>query len=190
MSSKGINSSSSLSTDSFALLVESTPLAADPSPSQQQLIGGKEVQNRVQSEPASGGGRCAQMWNLQRPVLGHCPLQKRRDLRVLDRSWTIQEVRDHRYKDDAWIAVAGKVYDITEHIVDHPGWDSGCGISTILSILAHAGTECTAEFNEIHRPYPVAFKQLRAYYIGDLAPSTPAVAADGRREVEEVGTMP
>ncbi len=43
------------------------------------------------------------------------------------------------------------MYDITEHIVDHPGWDTGCGISTVLSILAHVGTECSIEFHDIHR---------------------------------------
>ena len=42
-------------------------------------------------------------------------------------------------------------------------------MSTILSILAHTGSECTQEFIDIHRSYPVAFKQLRAFYIGELA---------------------
>jgi nitrate reductase (NAD(P)H) len=78
-------------------------------------------------------------------------------------------VAQHRYADDAWIAVDGKVYDITEHIVDHPGWDTGCQVTTVLSILAHLGMDCSSEFHDIHRVYPVAYRQLNAFYIGDLA---------------------
>ncbi|GIL75354.1 hypothetical protein Vretimale_8030 [Volvox reticuliferus] len=94
----------------------------------------------------------------------------RRQLRKLGKSWGLSEVRQHARKDDAWIAVDGKVYDITEHLLNHPGWEDSSAISTVLSILAHAGTDCSQEFREIHRPYPVAWRQLQAYYIGDLAP--------------------
>lgn len=61
-----------------------------------------------------------------------------------------------------------QVYDITEHLVNHPGWESA-GITTVLSIIAHLGTDCSAEFEEIHRPWPVAWRQLAAYDIGPLA---------------------
>ncbi len=108
--------------------------------------------------------------------------------------------------DDAWIAVDGKVYDITEHLVNHDGWGNAgalgvlrvlvrgrtswarcgsthcstrrafgvpprarAGVTTPLSILAHAGTECSAEFHAIHRTIPVAYKQLAAFFIGPLA---------------------
>ncbi|EFJ49040.1 hypothetical protein VOLCADRAFT_74407 [Volvox carteri f. nagariensis] len=94
----------------------------------------------------------------------------RRQLRKMGKCWNLSEVRQHARKDDAWIAVDGKVYDITEHLLNHPGWEDSSAISTVLSILAHAGTDCSQEFREIHRPYPVAWRQLQAYYIGDLAP--------------------
>jgi cytochrome b involved in lipid metabolism len=110
-----------------------------------------------------------QAWRLVRPQLAACPKLTRRQARQINRSWTLADVAAHRYADDAWIAVAGRVYDITEHVACHPGWDSGCGISTVLSILAAAGTDCTAEFDAIHAPYPEARRQLAAFYIGDLA---------------------
>jgi cytochrome b involved in lipid metabolism len=91
----------------------------------------------------------------------------RRQLRQLDRAWCMEDVKKHRFADDAWIAVNGKVYDITEHIITHPGWHSA-GISTVLSILSHSGMDCTPEFTEIHRPYPIAWRQLQAFYIGEL----------------------
>lgn len=92
-----------------------------------------------------------------------------RELRRLGRAWPLEEVCLHKARDDCWIAVDEKVYDITEHVRNHPGWTDAHSITTVLSILAHAGTDCSEEFREIHRPYPVAWKQLKAYYIGDLA---------------------
>lgn len=92
------------------------------------------------------------------------PLQ----LRKLGRAWSLSDVAQHKYCDDGWIAVDGRVYDITEHIATHPGWDSGCRVTEVLSIIAHLGCDCSAEFHDIHRAYPVAYKQLAAYYIGDL----------------------
>ena len=63
---------------------------------------------------------------------------------------------------------ASQVYDITEHIALHPGWD-GAGVTTVLSILAHAGTDCSEEFEAIHRPWPAAWRQLAVFDIGPLA---------------------
>lgn len=109
-----------------------------------------------------------QAWNLRRPDVHTQQLKlTRRQLRRLERSWSLEEVACHNTATDGWIAVNGRVYDITEHIVHHPGWE-GAGISTVLSILAHLGTDCSKEFEEIHRPWPVAWRQLAAYDIGAL----------------------
>lgn len=80
----------------------------------------------------------------------------------------MEEVSKHRAREDCWIAVDGKVYDITGHLRNHPGWEDNAAITTVLSILAHAGSDCSEEFREIHRPYPIAWRQLQAYYIGEL----------------------
>jgi nitrate reductase (NAD(P)H) len=120
------------------------------------------------SSSSSSSSGTHQAWQLKRPVLQHDPKLTRRQLRQLNRTWSLADVAQHRYCDDGWIAVDGKVYDITEHLVNHPGWDSGCQVTTVLSILAHLGTDCSVEFREIHRPYPVAWKQLQAYYVGEL----------------------
>lgn len=60
----------------------------------------------------------------------------RRQLRALGKAWTLAEVKNHRSRYDCWIVVNNKVYDITEHVANHPGWHTA-GISTPLSILAH-----------------------------------------------------
>lgn len=111
-----------------------------------------------------------QAWQLKRPNLQHDPKLTRRQLRQLGRTWSLSDVAQHKYCDDGWIAVDGKVYDITEHIATHPGWDSGCRVTEVLSIIAHLGCDCSQEFHEIHRSYPVSYKQLAAYFIGDLQP--------------------
>jgi predicted heme/steroid binding protein len=118
--------------------------------------------------PRVAAAGAAALWDLKRPQLAHCPKLTRRQLRAAGRAYTLSELAQHRYVDDCWIAVDGSVYDITEHVAHHPSWEHG-GISTVLSILAHAGSECSAEFHDIHRPYPAAHRQLRAFYIGELA---------------------
>ena len=59
-----------------------------------------------------------------------------------------------------------QVYDISEFITNHVGWECACGISTVLAILRCLGTECSDEFRRIHTR--VAYAQLAAFYIGDL----------------------
>lgn len=109
------------------------------------------------------------MKKLKRPQLQHDPKLTRRQLRLLNKSWCMAEVKRHKYCDDGWIVVDGKVFDITEHVATHPGWETGCQVSTVLSIIAHLGTDCTQEFRDIHRSYPQAWKQLNMFYVGDLA---------------------
>ena len=108
-----------------------------------------------------------------KPVLDYSPAERVRELRAMQRSYLLSEVKQHKsWEQGYWISVDGKVYDITGHVIEHPGWESGTQVSTVLSILAHSGSDCTEEFNEIHRPYPIAFRQLKAYYIGDLLPDS------------------
>lgn len=80
----------------------------------------------------------------------------------------MQEVARHTCADDLWIVVGGNVYDVSQHLVEHPGWQTPGGISTPLSILAHGGTDCTREFHAIHRSYPRALKELPMYFIGEI----------------------
>ncbi len=54
---------------------------------------------------SSGSG----LWEARRPVLDHCPKVSRRRLRQMGVRWPMDEVAKHRYPDDAWIAVDGKV---------------------------------------------------------------------------------
>jgi cytochrome b involved in lipid metabolism len=77
---------------------------------------------------------------------------------------TRAELARHAAPDDAWIAVGGRVYDITRHVEEKSR--SGGATSTLLAILRTAGTDCTAEFGEIHSARAVA--QLQPYMVGVL----------------------
>jgi len=83
--------------------------------------------------------------------------------------FTLAQVAEHDKKDDAWIVVRGRVYDITEFIKYHPGWDVGGSVSTVLAIMQGLGTDASEDFGDIHTPS--AWQQLPDYYIGDLVAS-------------------
>lgn len=52
---------------------------------------------------------------------------------------TPSELKKHRKKDDAWLALYGKVFNVTEYMDYHPG-----GTKTLL---AGAGKDCTELFS-------------------------------------------
>jgi len=78
---------------------------------------------------------------------------------------TREEVARHNTKDDCWIIISGKVYDITEWAPHHPG---GAGIARM-----YAGKEATAEFGDFHSTEAVA--HMVHFRIGDLV-ETPAAS--------------
>ena len=74
------------------------------------------------------------------------------------KTYTLAEVAKHNKKTDAWIAIDGKVADITEWIPKHPGG---------AVIMKGVGKDATALFTSIgHDEY--ARKMLKKYQIGIL----------------------
>lgn len=72
---------------------------------------------------------------------------------------TMKELAKHDKKDDCWICVDGKAYDVTAYIDRHPGgW---------LPIVNMAGKDCTDAFANYH-PANVYKNLLPSYYIGDI----------------------
>ena len=81
--------------------------------------------------------------------------------------YTLSQVTEHRHKDDCWIVVNDKVYDMTPHVRNHEAWIGSSGkISTLLAILSAMGTDCTDDFNETHDAN--GFRELNAFQIGVL----------------------
>lgn len=79
------------------------------------------------------------------------------------KTFTMTEVEKHNNKNDCWLVIDEKVYNVTNYIGSHPGG----------KVMANfCGQEATAAFNtkgkkgEAHKP--VAYEVLKSLYIGNL----------------------
>lgn len=73
---------------------------------------------------------------------------------------TLSEVKKHASENDCWMAVDGKVYDVTKFITDHPGGNV---------ITQGCGKDASALFTKEHGPHvETARAALPPYEIGTL----------------------
>jgi cytochrome b involved in lipid metabolism len=88
-----------------------------------------------------------------------------------EQEYELSDVAQHKTEEDCWIAVGGKVYDVTKFLDDHPG-----GPEIILDV---AGTEATEEFEDVGHS-DGAREQLEEHLIGTqkgyVAPEKPEAA--------------
>ena len=54
------------------------------------------------------------------------------------------ELSEHKSRNSCWLAVHGKVYDVTSFLEDHPG---GAGL-----LIKNAGRDATSAYESIHNP--------------------------------------
>ena len=73
--------------------------------------------------------------------------------------FTIDEVKKHNKKGDAWTIIENKVYNITSWIPKHPGGQI---------IMKAVGKDATQLFIANNHPSYVKNKILPKYYIGSL----------------------
>jgi len=72
---------------------------------------------------------------------------------------TKEELSTHNSRDDCWVSIDGKVYDVTKFLPQHPGGEKilyDCG-----------GRDCTNEFFELHR-LDVLWKYESKLLVGEL----------------------
>uniref|UniRef100_A0A7S0QX03 Cytochrome b5 heme-binding domain-containing protein n=1 Tax=Pyramimonas obovata TaxID=1411642 RepID=A0A7S0QX03_9CHLO len=74
------------------------------------------------------------------------------------KTFTREDVAKHNTREDCWIILKDKVYDITSYVDDHPGADA---------ILNNAGGDSTEGFHGPQHPERV-FHMIDDYLIGDL----------------------
>jgi len=75
------------------------------------------------------------------------------------KTFTMAEVEKHSEPADLWFIVAGKVYNGTPYLKDHPG-----GAASIQIV---GGQDATEEFEALHSSK--AWKILEQFYLGDVA---------------------
>ncbi len=80
------------------------------------------------------------------------------------RVFTLAEVAEHNSKDDCWLAIDGRVYDVTTWLAEHPG---GSAI-----VMLSAGTDATELFGNFHNDSVLGEGGVGPQFeIGVLAPT-------------------
>ncbi|KAF8672195.1 hypothetical protein HU200_049764 [Digitaria exilis] len=77
--------------------------------------------------------------------------------------FVFEEVAKHSVTKDCWIIIAGKVYDVTPFMDEHPGGDE--------VLLAVTGKDATADFEDIGHS-DSAREMMEKYHIGQIDAST------------------
>ncbi|XP_044491909.1 cytochrome b5 [Mangifera indica] len=85
---------------------------------------------------------------------------------TLTKLYTIQEASQHNTRDDCWIVVNNKVYDVTSYLEEHPGGDD--------VVLASTAKDATDDFEDAGHSKS-ARELLETFCIGELDTSAPAI---------------
>ncbi|XP_057531403.1 cytochrome b5-like [Amaranthus tricolor] len=76
---------------------------------------------------------------------------------------SFQDVAKHNHKDDCWLIISGKVYNVTSFLDDHPGGDD--------VLIQATAKDATDEFEDIGHSEN-ARDMLKDYYVGEIDVST------------------
>ncbi|KAJ2039930.1 hypothetical protein H4S03_001384 [Coemansia sp. S3946] len=88
------------------------------------------------------------------------------------KAYTGEQIQQHAKREDVWIVVHGKVYDVTKFLDEHPGGEE--------VILEHAGIDATEAFEDIGHSDD-ARELLKDYFIGDLEVEYPTAGSQSYR---------
>nr|QKY15277.1 CER1-CER3 alkane-forming complex cyt-b5 component (CER1) [Polytomella parva] len=96
-----------------------------------------------------------------------------------EKTYTLEECKNHNTEKDCWLVIQGKVYDVTEFLEEHPG-----GFDVIIS---STGKDATRDFEDVGHS-KTAKKQLETYYIGKIENSGAESEQKEEEEPEPVST--
>ncbi|XVF03167.1 hypothetical protein REPUB_Repub04eG0237700 [Reevesia pubescens] len=85
---------------------------------------------------------------------------------TLTKLYTMEEASQHNTKDDCWIIVDGKVYDVTSYLDEHPGGDD--------VVLEATRKDATDDFEDAGHSKS-AKELLETFCIGELDTSSPII---------------
>uniref|UniRef100_A0A1J3E3J2 Cytochrome B5 isoform C n=1 Tax=Noccaea caerulescens TaxID=107243 RepID=A0A1J3E3J2_NOCCA len=81
---------------------------------------------------------------------------------------SFHDVAKHKCKNDCWILIHGKVYDISTFMDEHPGGDN--------VLLAVTGKDASTDYDDVKHSNE-AKETMKKYCIGDIDQSTVPVTA-------------
>ncbi|KAJ7953934.1 cytochrome b5-like [Quillaja saponaria] len=85
---------------------------------------------------------------------------------TLTKLYTMQEASKHKTKDDCWVVIDGKIYDVSSYLDEHPGGDD--------VVLDATGRDATDDFEDAGHSKS-ARELMEKYFIGELETSSPAI---------------
>ncbi|GMI87453.1 ARABIDOPSIS CYTOCHROME B5 ISOFORM A, cytochrome B5 isoform A [Hibiscus trionum] len=85
---------------------------------------------------------------------------------TLTKLYTMQEASQHNTKDDCWVVIDGKVYDVSSYLDEHPGGDD--------VVLVATGKDATDDFEDAGHSES-AKELMQSFCIGELDTSSPII---------------
>ncbi|KAE8710167.1 Cytochrome b5 isoform A [Hibiscus syriacus] len=99
---------------------------------------------------------------------------------TLTKLYAMQEASQHNTKDDCWVVIDGKVYDVTSYLDEHPGGDD--------VVLAATGKDATDDFEDAGHSES-AKELMQSFCIGELdtssSPIIPELEISSKKETTE-----
>lgn len=86
---------------------------------------------------------------------------------TLTKLYDKKEAAEHNKRDDCWVVIHGKVYDVTDYLDEHPGGDD--------ILLKATGIDASEEFDDAGHSKD-AIKLMEEFCIGELDPDSPPYA--------------
>ncbi|VUC22551.1 unnamed protein product [Clonostachys rosea] len=95
----------------------------------------------------------------------------------MSKSVEFSELAKHNSVDDLWIAVNGKVYDVTKFAQEHPGGPD--------VIYEYGGSDASSTYNEAHGPSLITKALDAKFHVGSIDPKTsPKKPEIGTKELD------
>ncbi|KAI9277618.1 cytochrome b5-like heme/steroid binding domain-containing protein [Sporodiniella umbellata] len=92
--------------------------------------------------------------------------------------FSFEEVSKHNNRDDLWMIIDGKVYDITQFQDEHPGGEE--------VLIDEGARDATGPFEDVGHTDD-ARKLLDQYYIGDVDPESKPIKIEKQEQVYAPG---